>query len=196
MLFNMNKPSLSQIDTELMIAEIVPFKHQQDLYEALAVLSLLPIPVNHPHSNSMPPLLPQAATPIDTFAYLLSYKLAYNPGERDMVVLSHEIILKTENDVDAPMEVHTSSLITYGTPKASAMARTVGLPVAFAALNVADGKIAVRGVTGPTDASIYKPVLRGLEEVGLDMMESTRVLDDKRQSLEGRLFDGISGIGV
>lgn len=75
------------------------------------------------------------------------------------------------------------------------MARTVGLPVAFAALNIADGKIAMRGVTGPTDPSIYKPVLRGLEEVGLGMTESTRVLDDKRPSLEEKLFDEIVGIG-
>jgi alpha-aminoadipic semialdehyde synthase len=104
---------------------------------------------------------------------LLAFKLRYKPNERDMVILSHEVIAKGQA-AGALEEVYTSSLITYGTPSASAMARTVGLPVALAALNILDGKVTVRGVMGPSDPSVYGPVLRGLEEVGLGMTESLR----------------------
>jgi len=115
-------------------------------------------------------------------------QLAYKPHERDMVVLSHEIV--TQRRGVPEKEVHTSSLITYGTDRASAMARTVGIPVAIAALNVLDGKIAVRGVRGPTDASIYKPVLHGLEELGLGMTETTRVVGGQK-TLEETLIEGV-----
>ena len=111
--------------------------------------------------------------PIDLFTILLAHKLKYEPHERDLVVLSHEIV--TQSPLDPRIEeVHTSSLVTYGTSSASAMSRTVGLPVAFAALEILDGKVQVRGVQGPTDKSIYQSVLKGLEEVGLGMKERVR----------------------
>ncbi|RDB21718.1 Alpha-aminoadipic semialdehyde synthase, mitochondrial [Hypsizygus marmoreus] len=167
---------------------VIPSDQIDELHDALDWLSLLPSNMAPIEATPMPLLPAQPMTPIDIFAYLLAHKLAYKPHERDMVVLSHEII--TQQNSSSPKEVHTSSLITYGTPKASAMARTVGLPVAFAALNVIDGKIAMRGVHGPTDASIYKPVLRGLEQVGLGMKESTRVVVDD-DTLESKLAEGI-----
>jgi len=111
--------------------------------------------------------------PIDLFTIILARKLKYEPKERDIVILSHEIVAKSPSNPEAE-EIHTSSLITYGTPTASAMARCVGLPVAFAALQVLDGEVSVRGVHGPTDKAVYGSVLRGLEEVGLGMKENIR----------------------
>lgn len=152
-----------------MIKDIIPPNRLEALHEALEWLSLIPSATGLP-SGPMPPLPSGPMAPIDIFAYLLSHKLRYERNERDMVILSHEFVVQGYRGP----EVHTSSLITYGTPKASAMARTVGLPVAFAALGVLDGRVDVRGVTGPKHASIYEPVLRGLEEVGLGMTESRR----------------------
>ncbi|KAJ6557367.1 Saccharopine dehydrogenase-domain-containing protein [Mycena vulgaris] len=152
----------------------------ENLHEALEWLSLIPSKDPAP----MPPLPAERMTPLDIFAYLLTYKLKYLPHERDMVILSHEVIAHRPG---GPDEVHNSSLITYGTPKASAMARTVGLPVAIAALTVLDGKVAVRGVTGPSDSSIYNPVLRGLEEFGLGMKEVVTT----GKSIEGSLVPGL-----
>ncbi len=116
-----------------------------------------------------PPLPAKPMAPLDIFAVLLAYKLQYAPHEHDMVVLSHEFITKSVSEPLAPEEVHTSSLVAYGDDKYSAMARTVGLPVALAALEVLDGKVPVRGVVGPGDASIREPVLAGMESVGLGM---------------------------
>ena len=59
---------------------------------------------------------------------------------------------------------------------------------AFAALNILDGKVAIRGVTGPSDPSVYGPVLQELEEVGLGMTESLSFSN----TMETKLIPGLS----
>jgi alpha-aminoadipic semialdehyde synthase len=139
------------------------------------------------------PALPDAPmAPIEIFAYLLAHKMRYKPHERDMVILSHEVITrpkqmegKGQAHQEEDLQVHTSSLIAYGTPRASAMARTVAIPVAIAALRVLDGKVDVRGVARPDDPSVYGPVLKGLQEVGLGMKES---VDTATNTVEAKLI--------
>lgn len=100
-----------------------------------------------------------------------------------MVILAHEIIAKP---LSGPEEVHTSSLIVYGTDRHSAMAKTVGLPIALAALEVLDGKVPIRGVAGPGDVSIREPVLAGLEEEGLGMVD--KMVTGSESSIEAALL--------
>ncbi|KAF8674597.1 Saccharopine dehydrogenase C-terminal domain [Rhizoctonia solani] len=127
---------------------------------------------------SLPPIPKGPVTPLDAFATLLSYKLRYEPHERDLVLLSHEVITAPAS---APLsdtfdpetnEVYTSTLAVYGSSSGSAMSKTVGLPLAFAALQVLDGAVRARGVAGPFGEEVYKPVLEGLEAVGLGMRET------------------------
>ena len=132
--------------------------------------------------------------PIDLFAALLGDRLRYEPGERDMVVLSHEFVVTKEHQ-PAVEEVYKSSLIAYGDPKEggyTAMARTVGIPVAIAAMRMLDGKVGpaqgVVGVVGPSEPSVYEAVLDGLEKVGLGMIER-RVTGIK--TVEQTLAEGI-----
>lgn len=171
-----------------LISSIIPPERLEPLHRALEWLSLVP-PVIAPASSIPMPALPSnKMAPIDIFAYLLAHRLRYKPQERDMVVLSHEVISRPRQwTKEGPelQQVNTSSLITYGTSRASAMARTVGFPVAIAALNVLDGKVGVRGVVRPDDPSVYEPVLRGLEEMGLGMEERVGVGDD---TVEKRLI--------
>lgn len=118
----------------------------------MAWLGILPATLDglsaRPNSlGDLPPLPKQPTVPIDLFAILLARKLRYLPGERDLVVLSHEVVAKAPNT--GKESIHTSSMVAYGTPEASAMARTVGLPIALATRIVLDGKVKVRGVWGP-----------------------------------------------
>ena len=72
------------------------------------------------------------------------------------------------------------------------MARTVGLPVAFATRAVLSGKVHTRGVAGPTaDDGIWKGVLEGLERVGLGMREDVRRVPTSSTGIVGTLALGL-----
>ncbi|KAF7299176.1 hypothetical protein MIND_00866300 [Mycena indigotica] len=162
------------------VQQAIPNEEEQAaLRDALEWLCLLP----SAHSRPLPKVLSGDHAPLDLFAHLLSSTLNYLPGERDMVILEHQVVAHTPGRANSD-EVHRSSLIAFGNDRATAMAQTVGLPVAIAALNVLDGKVTVRGVAGPTDASVYKPVLAGMEEFGLGMKESVVGVSE---SIESRL---------
>lgn len=121
-----------------------------------------------------PPITVHSQTAVEHFAHLLSGQLAYRAAERDMVVLSHEIVTRPR---DAEMVnrqhemVYTSSLVVTGTPTTGegAMSRTVGLPLAFATLEVLDRKVQSRGVLGGKE--VWRAVLHGMEHVGIHMQE-------------------------
>jgi alpha-aminoadipic semialdehyde synthase len=172
------------------LSSLISSEDIQYLHESLAWLGLAQssshLVTAH---NQMPPLPQGRLTPLSVFAYLLSQKLKYQPHETDMVVLSHEIITREANGLSEngfSAEVHTSTLYTFGLQKpnvpfqgarpASAMARTVGLPLAIASLLVLDGKIEFRGVQRPSWLQIYGPILNQLRQVGLEMREDTRTL--------------------
>lgn len=171
------------------LSQIIPESQTAALLDALDFLGVIPKTLMREARGSiysgvrdrLPQVPTTAMLPIDLFATVLSHKLRYQPNERDLVILSHEIITRpnsssaSSNEPSAAEEVHVSSLVVTGTPEASAMARCVGLPVAFAALGVLDGRFAARGVHGPVLKEIYEHVLTGLEGVGLSMNESLRL---------------------
>lgn len=144
-----------------------------EVLDALSWLGLLPESVR-PLATAVPGA---PAAPIDLFAAVLAQQLRYGPGERDLVVLQHELVVRPAGAAGcAPAheeEVHTASLVVYGDARASAMARTVGMPLAFAVRAVLDGGVRTRGVCGPgAEREIWTRVLAGLEEAGLGMRES------------------------
>ena len=49
----------------------------------------------------------------------------------------------------------------------TAMAKTVGLPLAIGALRVLDGTITRRGVVIPTVKDVYEPILAALADHGI-----------------------------
>lgn len=57
---------------------------------------------------SLPPLPEAPAAPIDLLSTILANRLAYKPGERDAVVLAHEV---TTESADGQAELFTSSLV-------------------------------------------------------------------------------------
>jgi len=54
---------------------------------------------------------------------------------------------------------------------ATAMAKTVGLPVAIAALKILNGTISTPGVQLPIRAEVYEPILKELEDYGVIFRE-------------------------
>ena len=76
-------------------------------------------------------------TPLDTLSYYLSKKLAFSPGEKDLIILRHEVGIRWP---DNRYEERGINLVAYGNSKGhSAMGLTVGYPAAIAAKMVLDG---------------------------------------------------------
>lgn len=53
----------------------------------------------------------------------------------------------------------------------TAMAKTVGLPVAIATLKILNGEIKTPGVQIPITKEVYNPILNELEEYGITFSE-------------------------
>jgi len=90
---------------------------------------------------------------------ILEKKLALLHGDRDMVIMLHEIEYKIENQ----KYKKTSTLIIKGEDDhRTAMAKTVGLPLGIAAKAILNGVITSKGLQIPVLKEIYEPVLKEL----------------------------------
>ncbi len=120
------------------------------------------------------PLGATDVSPMDVLVQLMSEKFQYAPGERDMIVLHHEV----EAAYGDRSELICSTLVDYGIPHGdTAMARTVSLPAAIGAELLLRGDIKERGVQVPVVPDIYEPVMVRLREIGITFHESVRELD-------------------
>ncbi len=111
------------------------------------------------------PVSENAKSIIDVLGETLQDKLAYQPGERDMIVLRHDFVANT---ADGKEQRITSTLVDFGIPNGdSSMARTVSLPAAIATRLILEGKMDTVGVKVPVEPAIYNPVLDELEELDI-----------------------------
>ncbi|XP_040063451.2 alpha-aminoadipic semialdehyde synthase, mitochondrial isoform X2 [Ixodes scapularis] len=111
------------------------------------------------------------STPLDTLVFHLSNKLAYEPGERDLVIMRHEIGIQWH---DEKKETRQINMVTYGDPNGySAMAKTVGYPAAIAAKMILQGEIQAKGMVLPFAQEIYAPMLQRLKNEGIKYSEKT-----------------------
>lgn len=124
-------------------------------------------------------------SPLDTISHYLNKRLAFEKGERDLVVLRHEIVACWQ---DGKREFRGINLVVYGgseggaagAPYYSAMAKTVGYPAAIAAKMVLDGEIQSTGMVYPLAPDIYKPMLSRLKGEGIIPVEKAYSMDDNK----------------
>ena len=99
---------------------------------------------------------------------ILEKKWTLDCEDKDMIVMQHQFeFLQNGNKKKL-----NSSLLVFGdNPRSTAMAKTVGLPVAIAAKLILNGVIQSTGVKMPTSKDIYAPVLEELREHGINFVE-------------------------
>ncbi len=99
---------------------------------------------------------------------VLEKKLTLQPADKDMVVMHHEIeFSREEKNYRA-----TSTMILNGENETqTAMAKTVGLPLALAAKLILNNTIALKGLHIPVVKEIYKPLLHELALEGIVFTE-------------------------
>lgn len=109
-------------------------------------------------------------TPFDALVSLMNKNLQYLPGQTDLLVMHHRILAA----YDSGREQIDSSLVVEGVPHGdNAMAITVGLPVAYAAELVLQGKLqGLSGVHIPIVPQIYNPLLERLGQSGIRFQET------------------------
>ncbi len=131
-----------------------------DRYEWLGLLADEPVPAG-------------CLSPMDVLVQRMSERLEYAPGERDMIVLHHEV----EAAFPDRRELTCSTLVDYGIPHGdSSMSRTVSLPAAIGAEMILRGEISERGVQIPVVPDIYEPIMARLREIGITFHESVQEL--------------------
>jgi saccharopine dehydrogenase-like NADP-dependent oxidoreductase len=111
------------------------------------------------------------ASPADMLQQLLEDKWKLAPGDKDMIVMYHEIIYR-KGEIDY---VISSAMVAEGQDdRYTAMSNTVGLPVGIAAKLILNNKIHEKGVTLPVRHEIYSPILAELEQFGITFKESEK----------------------
>ncbi len=105
------------------------------------------------------------ATPAQILQKLLEEKWAMDPDDKDMIIMQHEFKF-TNKDGEEKMIVSAMAYIGENQEK-TAMAVTVGLPLAITTKLLLLGKINLKGVNLPVEEQIYKPVLEELKELGI-----------------------------
>ncbi len=119
-------------------------------------------------SNEPLPGLSQPTTSLDQLAARMERLMAYQPNERDMVVMQHQFVAEH----DGKRERITSTLVQFGDPRGdSAMARTVGLPAAIATRMILERKLTAPGVHVPVSPAIYEPILAELASYDVRFVE-------------------------
>ncbi len=111
------------------------------------------------------PLNQGLRTMADILQWLIERAWVLVPGDKDMVVMLHELIYTDQTGTTRKL---SSSLVVLGEDeKRTAMAKTVGLPLGIASVLLLEGMIDVRGLQIPIVPAIYQPVLAKLRAEGI-----------------------------
>ncbi|MUU78597.1 saccharopine dehydrogenase family protein [Winogradskyella endarachnes] len=108
------------------------------------------------------------ATPAQILQKILMDSWTLSPEDKDMIVMYHKFgyeLNGEKHQIDATM-------VTLGKDQTyTAMAKTVGLPVAIATLAILNGKIKTPGVQIPITKEVYTPILKELEDYDIIFKE-------------------------
>ena len=108
------------------------------------------------------------ASPAQLLQAILEQKWTLDSKDKDMLVMQHQF----EFILDGKINKLNSSLLVFGDDsRNTAMAKTVGLPVAIATKLILNGQIRSKGVKIPTSKDIYMPILKELSENGINFID-------------------------
>ncbi|CAM4336169.1 saccharopine dehydrogenase family protein [Gillisia hiemivivida] len=104
------------------------------------------------------------ATPAQALQKILSDKWTLAEDDKDMIVMYH----KFGYELNGEKKQIDSTMVLIGEDQTrTAMAKTVGLPVAIATLAILNKKITTPGVQIPITKEVYTPILEELESHGI-----------------------------
>ena len=109
------------------------------------------------------------ATPAQGLQKILMDSWTLGPQDKDMIVMYH----KFGYELHGEKHQIDSKMVAIGDDQDyTAMAKTVGLPVAIAALRILNKEITTPGVQLPLNKEVYEPILKELQEFGIHFTET------------------------
>jgi len=109
------------------------------------------------------------ATPAQVLQKLLTEKWSMDPEDKDMIIMQHEFKYK----LDGIEKMIVSAMAVIGEDQTkTAMAITVGLPLAIATKLLLTGNFSHTGINLPINKDIYEPILSELETFGINFDEN------------------------
>ncbi|SOC79026.1 saccharopine dehydrogenase (NAD+, L-glutamate forming) [Salinimicrobium sediminis] len=110
-------------------------------------------------------------TPAEILQKILMDKWTLSEEDKDMIVMYH----KFGYELDGEKKQIDATMVHIGQDQIrTAMARTVGLPVAIAALKILNGTISTPGVQLPITKEVYDPILKELAGNGIVFKEEEK----------------------
>lgn len=123
------------------------------------------------------------ATPAQILQKILMDSWTLEEKDKDMIVMHHKFGYK-QNGKKHQIESH---MVVLGDDQTyTAMAKTVGLPVAIATLKILNKEIKNTGVLMPISKDIYNPILKELEDYGV-------IFTEKNVPYQGYNTENVSG---
>jgi saccharopine dehydrogenase-like NADP-dependent oxidoreductase len=108
------------------------------------------------------------ATPAKILQHILEQKWSMGENDLDMIVMYHLF----GYELNGERIRRESYMVLEGEDRIrTAMAKTVGLPVAIATRMILNGRITTPGVLAPISREVYNPVLEELDEAGIRFTE-------------------------
>ena len=150
-------PWSDQLTVEEKLAEVIPdldFPTFEKL-QWLGLFESIPLPITD-------------GTPAQLLQAILEVHWSLQPADRDLIVMQHQFDIQTQ----AGIKKVISSLVEEGQDGVyTAMAKTVGLPLAIAVDLFLKGEISLRGLQLPVVPELYLPILEALEKEGIRFEE-------------------------
>lgn len=110
----------------------------------------------------------KSASPAQMLQKILMDKWTLKKDDKDMIVMQH----KFGYELNGKTKQLESSMVVLGEDQNyTAMAKTVGLPVAIATLLILNKKITSPGVQMPIKSEVYEPILNELSHYGIKFHE-------------------------
>jgi saccharopine dehydrogenase (NADP+, L-glutamate forming) len=110
----------------------------------------------------------EKGTPAQLLEHILNKKWKLNPGDKDFIVMWHRFKFSLNGN---EKQIQAWLTTTGEDEVQTAMAKTVGLPLAVACRLLLQNKLKSRGVVIPIIPEIYEPVLHELKTLGISLTE-------------------------
>ena len=108
------------------------------------------------------------ATPAQILQKILMDSWSLEENDKDMIVMQHKFGYEYQGE---KRQIESSMVVIGEDQTYTAMAKTVGLPVAIATLKILNGEIKTPGVQLPITKEVYEPILKELAVHGIQFKE-------------------------